>query len=106
MIIKFDKEYLKELFENGSCTNKKYRFQPQVVKAYIRRVVTLAETKSPEDLYKLNSLNFEMLLGDKKGISSIRVDKKYRLEFIVSQESNSEIIINICTLTELSNHYK
>ncbi len=106
MIITFDKEYLKELFEKGKCTNKKYRFQPQVVKAYIRQVVTLGETKSPEDLYKFNSLNYEVLSGDKKGISSIRVDKKYRLEFIVSKKIDSEIIINICTLTELSNHYK
>ncbi|MFI3286959.1 MAG: type II toxin-antitoxin system RelE/ParE family toxin [Rikenellaceae bacterium] len=106
MIVQFDKEYLKELFENAKCTNKKYRFQPRVVKAYIRQVMLLAETKSPEDLYKINSLNYEVLSGDKKGVSSIRVDRKYRLEFMVSKEFDSEIIINICTLTELSNHYK
>ena len=34
MIIKYDKEYLEELYENGKCKDKKHRFQPQVVKKY------------------------------------------------------------------------
>ena len=34
MEIKFDKEYLEELYNDGKAKNKKYRFQPQVVKKY------------------------------------------------------------------------
>lgn len=66
----------------------------------------LASAKAPEDLFQLHSLNYEVLSGNKQGISSIRLDKKNRLEFIITNESESEIIINICTLTEISNHYK
>jgi len=32
MEIKFEKEYLSELYYEGKCREKKYRFQPQVVK--------------------------------------------------------------------------
>ncbi len=106
MIIEFDKEYLKELFEDGKCSNKKYRFQPEVVSAYGKRVLTLMAASSVEDLYPIGALNYEVLVGDKKGISSIRINKKYRLEFRVDTTVNGETVITFCTLTEISNHYK
>lgn len=105
MVIKFDKEYLSELYTNGCCKEKKYRFQPQVIRNYVRRIVTLAEAPNIEALYPLHSLNYEVLVGDKKGISSIRIDRQYRLEFLVSMESN-EPIITICTILDITNHYK
>ncbi|MFI3261583.1 MAG: type II toxin-antitoxin system RelE/ParE family toxin [Rikenellaceae bacterium] len=106
MIIKFDKEYLKELFEDGKCSNKKYRFQPEVVTAYGKRVLTLMAANSVEDLYPIGALHYEVLVGDKKGISSIRINKKYRLEFKVDTSVSGETVITFCTLTEISNHYK
>ena len=30
---------------------------------------------------KINSLNYEKLKGDKKGLSSVRVNDRYRIEF-------------------------
>ncbi len=106
MVVKFGKEYLKELFEEGKCSNKKYRFQPQVVTAYGKRVFALMAASCTEDLYLIGALNYEVLSGGKKGISSIRINKKYRLEFIVNKTIKEETIIEICTLTEISNHYK
>ncbi len=106
MIVEFDKEYLKELFEDGKCSNKKYRFQPEVVIAYGKRVLTLMAANSIEDLYSIGALHYEVLVGDKKGISSIRINKKYRLEFKVDTTSSGESVITFCTLTEISNHYK
>ncbi len=106
MVIKFDKEYLKELFEDGKCSNKKYRFQPEVVTAYGKRVLALMAASGVEELYLIGALHYEVLVGDKKGISSIRINKKYRLEFIVDKNIEGETIISICTLTEISNHYK
>lgn len=104
MIVKFDKKYLEELYVSGKCDDKKHRYQPQVIRNYIRRVVTLAEAPNIEALYPLHSLNYEVLVGDKKGLSSIRIDKQYRLEFIVSEDG--EPTITICTLTDITNHYK
>lgn len=53
----------------------------------------------------LNSLNYEVLTGSKKDISSIRIDKQYRLEFKIST-TDSEPIITICSIIDITNHYK
>lgn len=34
MKIEFEHEYLRELYEQGKASGKKYRFQPQVIKQY------------------------------------------------------------------------
>ena len=106
MIVKFDKAYLSELYYNGKCSDKKHRYQPDIVKRYKRRIDTLNDASCIEALYCLNSLEYEVLSGDKEGISSIRVNDKYRIEFIVSQEEDGKALLTICNIIELSNHYK
>ena len=105
MIVQFEKEYLKELFEKGKTSDKHQRFQPQVIRKYILRVMTLKDAPNIEALYSLNSLHYEVLSGEKAGIYSIRIDSKYRLEFIVSVEEG-EPKLTICRLIDISNHYK
>ena len=39
MKIEFEKEYLRELYEAGKTTNKKYRFQPQLLQTTINKTV-------------------------------------------------------------------
>ena len=102
MEIKFDKEYLEELYEQGRTKSKKYRFQPQVIKKYQKRIDTLAGVTKIEELFTLNSLNFEAL--ESSGNYSIRIDYHYRLEFQVSN-SDSEPIVTICLITDITNHY-
>ncbi|SDT05003.1 type II toxin-antitoxin system RelE/ParE family toxin [Winogradskyella sediminis] len=106
MEIIFEKDYLKELYENGKAKNKKYRFQPTVVKKYIQTIDKLRAAKYTEELYPIRSLNYEKLIGDKKGLESVRVDKKYRIEFISSVEGEEPDTLTICSIIELSNHYK
>ncbi|TKD65293.1 type II toxin-antitoxin system RelE/ParE family toxin [Flavobacterium sp. ASW18X] len=106
MEIIFEKDYLKELYENGKAKNKKYRFQPTVVKKYIQTIDKLRAAKYTEELYPVRSLNYEKLIGDKKGLESVRVDKKYRIEFISSVEGEEPDTLTICSIIELSNHYK
>ena len=106
MIVKFEKEYLSELYHEGRCHDKKHRFQPDIVERYKRRIDTLCAAASIESLYGLHSLRYEVLSGDKAGISSIRVNDRYRIEFIVEQGRNeTEREITICNIIELSNHY-
>ena len=95
MFIEFDKDYLRELFEQGRTSDKKHRYQPEVIKGY----------QNVEMLYRLNSLNYEVLKGDKKGISSVRINQQYRLEFTVRDVMNEQII-TVCRLLDISNHYK
>ena len=102
MVIEYEKDYLEELYNDGKCTNKKYRFQKQVVTKYQKRIDTLMAATRLEDLFVFNSLNFEAL---NNGFYSIRIDYHYRLEFKVRQEG-SEPIVTICTVTDITNHYQ
>lgn len=105
MEINFDKEYLRELYEDGKTTDKKHRFQPHIVARYQLRVKMLEQARRVEDLLPFRSLNYEVLKGDKAGISSIRVNDQYRIEFTV-RRSPHEVSVTICDILELSNHYK
>ena len=105
MIVTFDKEYLESLYTKGKSDDKKHRFQPEVIKLYMKRIDLLKRTKRIEELFLFNSLNYEVLKGDKNGVSSIRVNDNYRIEFVVSNH-DAETIVYICNILELSNHYK
>lgn len=106
MVVQFDKEYLSELYFEGKCSDKRHRYQPDIVKRYIRRIDTLYAASCIEALYRLNSLEYEVLSGDKEEVSSIRVNDKYRIEFIVAREEDGKDLLTICNVIELSNHYK
>lgn len=105
MEINFDKEYLQQLYEDGMTTDKKHRFQPHIIARYQLRVKVLEQAHDVKELYAINSLRYEVLKGDKVGVSSIRVNDQYRIEFTVKQVS-SETVVTICNILELSNHYK
>lgn len=70
MKIIFDKKYLEELYLEGRTSDKKHRFQPQVIAKY-RKTIDLLESLSViEDLFRFHSLNYETLSGDKAGLES------------------------------------
>ncbi len=87
MIITFEKEYLRDLYETGKTTDKKYRFQPDVLKRYKKCIKTLEMAGRVEDLFVISSLNDEVLKGHKYGISSIQVNNQYRIDFLYKRVS-------------------
>ena len=95
MIVTFDKEYLKELYETGKANDKKHHFQPEIIRRYKRCIDIMINVSNITALYKYNGLNFEKLSGN----------NQYRIEFIVT-EMRGEIVTTICNIIELSNHYK
>lgn len=105
MFVTFEKTYLQDLYEKGKTSDKKHRYQPDIVKRYQKCVDHLLDAEKTEDLLLINSLNYEVLKGDKQGVSSIRVNDKYRIEFTV-KETMDEPIITVCNIIDLSNHYK
>lgn len=105
MIIEFDKDYLRDLYTKGNASDKKHRYQPEVIRAYQKAVFILSSANAITDLFQNKSLNYEVLIGDKKGISSVRINKQYRLEFTV-RETMNEQIVTVCRLLDISNHYK
>lgn len=105
MEIKFDKAYLEELYLKGKTSDKKHRFQPSVIAKYRRTIDLLESVATVEDLFRFHSLNYETLIGDRAGLESVRVNDKYRIEFRTTKVV-SEIVITVCNIIELSNHYK
>lgn len=104
MEIKFEEDYLSELYYEGKAHDKKHRFQPQIVKKYVRVIDLMESLDSPEDLYRFNALHYEKLVGDKKDRESVKVNDQYRIEFR-SEVVGGEKLITICNILELSNHY-
>ena len=105
MIIEFDKDYLHELYTEGKTSDKKHRYQPEVIRGYQKAVFVLSSANAVTDLFQNNALNYEVLKVDKKDISSVRINKQYRLEFTVRNVMNEQIV-TVCRLLDISNHYK
>lgn len=54
MTINFNETYLRDLYQTGK-TDKKHRFQPQVVKKYIRIIDLMRDENDALGLLKYNS---------------------------------------------------
>ena len=102
MDIRFEKDYLRELYYDGVASDKHHRFQPEIVKRYIRVINIFDSVSKVADLYRYRSLHYEKLSGDKAGLESVRVNDQYRIEFKTSESEG----ITICNIIDLSNHYK
>ena len=84
---------------------KNTAISPQVIRKYIRVIDVMIETPNVQGLLRYNSLNYEKLKGDKAGLSSVRVNDQYRIEF-KERTREGETVATICNITDLSNHYK
>ena len=99
------KPYLAELYQHGKTTDKKHRFQPDIIRRFIRVVDLLIELPHTTALMQYNSLRYEKLKGDKLGRSSVRVNDQYRIEF-EEHTIEGQTLATICNIVELSNHYR
>lgn len=104
MEIIFNEEYLREMYNTGR-TDKKHRFQPQIIRKYIRVIDLMRDTSNVLGLMRYNALNYEKLKDDKAELSSVRVNDQYRIEF-EEHIKDGETVATICNITDLSNHYK
>lgn len=105
MDIYFDDEDLEKLFQ-GEKLKGKPLYQDAVIQKFKKTVLKIDQFSRMEDLYQLKSLNFESLSGSKKGLYSVRVDSKYRLELTIERiEDNGLFIKDIIRIVRMSNHY-
>lgn len=104
MNLQFKHEYLQRLYETGR-DDKKHRYQPQVINGYRKALDALLSASQMEELFTRPFLHYEHLHGDKEGLSSVRANGKYRVEFEERTE-NGETVISICYITDLSKHYQ
>lgn len=106
MDVEFTKHYLEELYVSGKTSDKKHRFQPNVINGYLKCVKALINVSRMEELFQYRSLNYEKLSGDKAGISSLRINDKYRLEFREIVSPSNQMTVELCSIIDISNHYK
>lgn len=106
MEIIFNDAELADIYEGKKVKNKLFRSNPQLVKQFIKAINWLRAVNKIEELYLINSLNYEKLVGDWKGYSSVRLNRKYRLIFkeILSTEEPFEVLL--IAVKEISNHYQ
>lgn len=103
MKIIFNKKWLQELAEGKQ--SGKQRFSKEVIDQYRNRILYISEAKNTMELREIKSFHFERLTGDKLGLYSIRVTKKYRIEFMITKEGDI-VIEEVVVVENLSNHYK
>ena len=66
MFIEFDKDYLRELSRARTHKRQKAPLSARSYKGHQKAVASLKRAINVEMLYRLNSLNYEVLKGDKK----------------------------------------
>lgn len=103
MIVRFNNMYLERLYA-GLSVGGKPKYSEQVVEKFKKRVILLENIENSADLRQFRGLNFEALKGDRKGRYSVRIDKKYRLEFSI--EKDRITLHEIVFIEDLSNHYE
>jgi proteic killer suppression protein len=103
MEVLFHNSYLEKLYAGLPVTGKP-RYKEAVIDKFRKRVVLLANMENTAQLRSFRGLNFEALKGDKKGLYSIRVDLKYRLEFMIEKDKIQ--LCEIILIEDLTNHYK
>ncbi len=103
MTVHFNNSYLEQLYA-GEMPKGKPRYSSQVIDKFIKRVDTLKNISNAEELFKLRSLGFKRLKGDKKHLYSIRINDQYRIEI----ELDNEVLklAEIVFIEELSKHYE
>jgi proteic killer suppression protein len=57
MIVIFNEVYLEELYEFGKCSDKKHRYQHDIVRRYQKAINFLKSSATIETLWKINSLS-------------------------------------------------
>jgi proteic killer suppression protein len=103
MEVHFNNGYLEKLYA-GFQVSGKPRYADEVIEKFRKRIVLLIIIENTEQLRNFRRLNFEAIKGDKKGLCSIRVDLKYRLEFSI--EKDKIMLHELIFIENLSNHYR
>ena len=103
MLIKFNNAYLKKIYTNEQLKGKPI-YGIEIVKQFKKTVLKLELSDNTTQLRQFKGLNFEALKGDKKGLFSVRVNKQYRLEFEI--ENDTITLSEIILIEGLSKHYE
>ena len=104
MVVRFRKKTLENLFL-GVKDAKKPKYDSNVILQFKKTVLKLKLAEGISQLVKIKSLNFEHLKGNLAGYCSVRVNKGYRIIFVI--ESDDKINLEeMIIIEDLNNHYQ
>lgn len=106
MIINVNDKELKQFIETGKSNNKLLKDRKILRENFKTVIDVLYLVNYPAELYNYGGLHFENLKGMKiKNKYSVKLDSKYRLEFLLNKERQNKKDVYICTIIEISSHY-
>lgn len=79
MIVNFNEDYLRDLYRSGK-SDKKHRFQPQIVRKYIRVIDLMISEDNVQGLWK--SYNFSIDNHNYSCLAKVSFTKFVNIEFI------------------------
>lgn len=106
MEISFNHQELADLYEGEKVSNREFRSNPSLINQYIKTVNKLRAVEKVEQLYQFNGLQYEKLVGDMAGYSSVRINKQYRLIFEEVTSAIEPIKVVLFAIEEISKHYE
>ena len=76
------------------CTDEAHRLGLPIVviKTARRRLIQLEAARDERDLRNLKGLNYKKRQGDPDGQRSIRINKRYRIHFTISDDEGPPVI--------------
>jgi len=98
MQVSFRAKRLEECYTSAAKAQRDW--DEKTGRRYIERVNILKTAKSAADLYKIPSLNFHPLKGDKQGLYSITLVGRWRMEVSFQDER-----LTIVRVEEVTRHY-
>lgn len=87
--VQYKKKYLEKCFRSLSLATK--RWGPDIGRKYIKQLSFVYAAEAIQDLYKIPTLRFHPLKGDRKGQYAITLAKRARI--IVEVEGNTILIV-------------
>ena len=103
MQVRFNNSYLEKVYA-GLPVSGKPKYNNGVIEKFKKVVRIIKNVENSVSLKQFRSLNFEALKGDKRGLYSVRVDIKYRLEFRIGKDKIS--FTELALIEKLSKHYE
>ena len=106
MDIKFQKEYLSDLYQGIVKPYKEFKSNPQLVRQYIKTINALKSVTRIEQLYQIKCLHYEKKEGNLNGVSAVYVNKQYRVLFYEVASASDDLKIDVLEIEDLSKHYE
>ena len=92
MDVIFEKDSLKRLEEDPTYDAG---FERAIVKAYRMRLQLIRAAQDERAFYNMKSLHYEKLKGNLDGMSSMRLNKQWRLILKLRKENSGKLVVVI-----------